>query len=57
MRVTSTIFLSPVVLHKSWIVVLKNQVGSKYHIAIVKIDLIDTPRCADFVRMISHRNI
>ena len=57
MQVTSTIFLSPMVLHKSWIFELKSQVESKYNFVIVKIDSFDSPRCADFVRMISHKNI
>ena len=57
MQVTSTIFLSPMVLHKSWIFELKSQVESKYNFVIVKIDSVDSPRCADFVRMISHKNI
>jgi ABC-type metal ion transport system substrate-binding protein len=57
MQVTSTIFLSPMVLHKSWIFELKSQVESKYNFVIVKIDSLDSPRCAKFVWMISHKNI
>ncbi len=36
---------------------LKSQVESKYNFVIVKIDSLDSPRCADFVRMIPHKNI
>ena len=57
MKVTPTIFLYPVLLHKLRISLLKNQVESKYRIAIVKIELFDTPRCAYFEPMISHKNI
>ena len=45
------------VLHKSWIFELKSQVESKYNFVIVKIDSLDSPRCAYFVQMISHKNI
>jgi hypothetical protein len=57
MRVTLPIFLSPVILHEAWITEVKKQFESNYRVVILKIDTFDSPRCTDFVQMISHNNI
>lgn len=56
-KITSPIFLSPVILHKGWITNLKAIIEAKYRFTIARIDGYDTPRCENFVRMIAHKNI
>lgn len=56
-KITSPIFLSPVILHKGWITKLKEKIEAKYRFTIARIDDYDTPRCENFVRMIAHKNI
>jgi len=56
-KITSPIFLSPVILHKGWITNLKGIIEGKYRFTIARIDGYDTPRCENFVRMIAHKNI
>lgn len=56
-KITSPIFLSPVILHKGWITNLKGIIEKRYRFTIARIDGYDTPRCENFVRMIAHKNI
>jgi hypothetical protein len=56
-KITSPIFLSPVILHKGWIINLKRLIEGKYRFTIARIVGYDTPRCENFVRMIAHKNI
>ena len=56
-KITSPIFLSPVILHKGWIINLKRLIEGKYQFTIARIVGYDTPRCENFVRMIAHKNI
>jgi hypothetical protein len=56
-QITSPIFLSPVILHKGWVITLKETIEAKYRFTISRIEGYDTSRCENFVRMIAHKNI
>ena len=57
LKITSPIFLSPVILHKGWINILKTNIEAKYRFTISRIEDHDSCRCENFVRTIAHKNI